>query len=65
MTITHQTVLDRDGNPTAAIIPWQDFLEFAEARGLDLSDEEVGLLREALDDSAQQKDGAFVPADEV
>lgn len=25
MTIHHQTVLDENGNPTAAIIPWDEF----------------------------------------
>lgn len=27
MTISHQTVLDAEGHPTAAIIPWEEFLE--------------------------------------
>lgn len=25
MTITHQTLMDADGNPTAALIPWDEF----------------------------------------
>lgn len=25
MTITHQKLVDEDGNPTAALIPWEEF----------------------------------------
>lgn len=25
MTITYQTLMDADGNPTAALIPWDEF----------------------------------------
>ena len=25
MTITHQTLMDANGNPTAALIPWDEF----------------------------------------
>jgi len=27
MTITHQTLLDEEGKPTAAVIPWSQFKE--------------------------------------
>lgn len=30
MIIEHQKIVDADGNPTAAVIPWDDFQEFQE-----------------------------------
>ena len=42
MAITHQTVVDKDGQPTAALIPWKEFELIRERLGeddLDLSDE--------------------------
>ena len=30
MTITHQTLLDEEGKPTAAVIPWDEFKEICD-----------------------------------
>jgi PHD/YefM family antitoxin component YafN of YafNO toxin-antitoxin module len=39
MTITHQTLLDHEGKPTAALIPWDEF-EVIRDR---LADEDISL----------------------
>jgi hypothetical protein len=65
MSIPHQTDLDQEGKPTAALIPWDAFIELVEAQGHDLDDNERSELREALADSKADQAGAFVPAHEV
>jgi len=65
MTLTHQTVLGEDGKPTAAIIPWDVFVEIREAHSLDLSPEESAELREARADAEAGNSEAFVSADDV
>lgn len=65
MTITHQTVIGKDGKPTAALIPYAQFVELVETYGLDFTDEERAAIREAQEDRAAGNDGAFVGLDEV
>lgn len=48
MTITHQTVVDEQGVPAAALIPWAEFLLIQEIlEGGEVTDEEAAALREA------------------
>lgn len=65
MTITKKLVLDENGEPSEVLIPYAQFVELAEACGLDLDEEEQGELREALTDSLAGNRSAFVPASEV
>lgn len=50
MTITHQTVVDSQGKPAAALIPWAEFLRIRELLEDEVSDEEAAALREAESD---------------
>ncbi len=68
MTITHQTVLDEDGNPTAALIPWDEFqlirAELGEVGNESLSSEwkaELDRRMEGIKDGTTQG----IPHDEV
>jgi PHD/YefM family antitoxin component YafN of YafNO toxin-antitoxin module len=60
MTITHQTVVDSQGKPAAALIPWSEFLLIQEIlEGADVSDEEAAALREAEADRRSGDRNAF------
>jgi len=65
MTITRKLVLDEKGDPAEVIIPYAQFIEIVETYGLDLDTDELRLLREAREDSAQGRRENFVSADEV
>ncbi len=64
MSFTYQTVLDQDGRPSAALIPWDQFVDLMEANGLDLSEQDREELREAMRDSLDGNRSAFVREDE-
>lgn len=60
MTITHQTVVDEQGKPAAALIPWAEFLLIKEIlEGGEVSDEEAAALREADADRRAGNRNAF------
>jgi PHD/YefM family antitoxin component YafN of YafNO toxin-antitoxin module len=60
MTITHQTVVDSQGKPAAALIPWSEFLLIREIlEGGDVTDEEAAALREAEADRRSGNRDAF------
>ena len=66
MTISHQTVLDKDGQPAAAIIPWNEFLEIRELIDDDEpTQEELEACQEAEADRVNGNKDAFVPMAEV
>ena len=65
MTITRKLVLDEKGDPAEVIIPYAQFIEIVETYGLDLDTDELRLLRDAREDSAQGRRENFVSADEV
>ena len=65
MTITHKTVLGADGQPEAALIPWDEFIALTQPEELDLTPLEEKELREALNDSKVNNREAFIPADQV
>lgn len=65
MSFTFQTVLDQNGKPSAALIPWEQFVELMESNGLDLDDEMRSELREALQDSEKGIRSSFVREDEI
>lgn len=63
MTITHQTVLGEDGEPTAAIIPWEMFVrinkQLGDIHGDEASDDEAEAIAEAEIDREAGNDDAF------
>ena len=61
MTITHQTVVDSQGKPAAALIPWAEFLLIQEIlEGGDVTAEEAASLREAETDRRSGNRDAFI-----
>lgn len=61
MAITHQTVLDEEGNPSAAIIPWNVFMEIQDC--LDDGTPSPGELEAMLEADRDREEGnhsAFV-----
>lgn len=65
MSLSYQTVRDQDGIPTAALIPWNEFVELMESSGLDLPEAAREELREALRDSDSGIRSSFVREDEI
>jgi PHD/YefM family antitoxin component YafN of YafNO toxin-antitoxin module len=60
VTITHQTVVDSQGKPAAALIPWAEFLLIREILESDeASSEEADALREAAADRRAGRLDAF------
>jgi hypothetical protein len=60
VTIAHQTVVDEDRKPSAAIIPWDVFVEIQDAlSGENSSSGEIEAMREAERDRREGKPGAF------
>lgn len=60
MKIHHQTLLDSDGKPAAALIPWDEFLNIQELlAGVEVTDDEAEALREAEADRRSGNHEAF------
>lgn len=60
MTITHQTVVDSQGKPAAALIPWSEFLLIQELlESGEVTAEEAAALREAETDRRSGNRDAF------
>lgn len=58
-------VYDKDVRPLEVTIPYEKFVEFIEAHGLDLTEEErEGLCQAEVDSKAKNQD-AFVSMEEV
>lgn len=64
-SIDERIVLDRDGNPSEVLIPYDQYQKLIRMCGLDLDEIEQKELREALEDSRNGNDEAFVHASEV
>ncbi len=63
--LNRKIVVDGTGKPVEVIIPYEEFIDFVETYGLDLSDEErLGIL-EAKADIAEGDLSDFVTADEA
>ncbi len=61
MTITHQTVVDSQGKPAAALIPWAEFLLLQEIlEGNNITAEEASALHEAEADRRSGNRDAFI-----
>jgi len=58
-------VFDGDGKPSEVVIPYEQFVDFIEANGLDLSEEDVAGIRRAQSDIKAGNRDAFVSSEEI
>lgn len=56
---------DRSGKPLEVIIPYEQFIEFFEINGYDLSERDKTELREATADSDADNRDAFVSFEDI
>jgi hypothetical protein len=56
---------DRGGNPVEVVIPYEQFIDFIEAYGLDLAEEEKISIREAQSDRKAGRHENFIGADDA
>jgi len=64
-SLTKKLVVDEKGDPLEVIIPYQEFIDFIEEHGLDLTEEdEAGILEAEADIDAGNKE-AFVSLDDL
>jgi hypothetical protein len=70
-TMTAEAILeksvryDRGGTPVEVVIPYQEFIDFIEAYGLDLSKDEKEELREGISDREEGRQDRFVSSEEA
>jgi hypothetical protein len=69
--MTAETILeksiryDRGGKPVEVVIPYEQFIDFIETYGLDLSEVEKEELRGAIADKEEGRDDRFLSAGEA
>ena len=56
---------DAQGNPTQVVIPYDEFLEFVESRGLDLSETEQEQVLQSKKEFDEGNRENFIPLDQV
>jgi hypothetical protein len=56
---------DRGGKPLEVVIPYDEFVDFIETYGLDLSDEEKESIREAKADREEGRTENFVALEDL
>ena len=56
---------DRGGKPLEVVIPYEEFVDFVETYGLDLTDEEKAQIREAIADREAGRSENFVSLDDL
>jgi hypothetical protein len=56
---------DRGGKPLEVVIPYEEFVDFIETNGLDLTDEEKESIREAKADRQAGRMENFVSLEEL
>jgi hypothetical protein len=65
LKLRRKIVVDKNGTPKGAIIPWKQFYEMAEALGFDLDERVKSDLRAARSDFRHSKSKAFLPLSKV
>jgi hypothetical protein len=66
MKLEHKVVVDENGQPEAALIPWKAFVEIRETLGdAEPTEEEIKACREAEADRQAGNWDAFVPLSET
>ncbi|MCW1884381.1 hypothetical protein OKA04_06530 [Luteolibacter flavescens] len=56
---------DRNGKPLEVVIPYEDFIDFVETYGLDLTSEEKDAIEGSRRDLAEKRNDNFVGLDEA
>ena len=64
-TLEKRILFNEAGEPEEVMIPYQRFVEFIEAHGLDLTDEELESIAEARLDLQSGNATAFISHDEL
>ena len=59
------TRYDRGGKPLEVVIPYEEFLDFIETYGLDLTDDEKDSIREAKADREAGRSGNFIALEDL
>ena len=65
MSISYQTVIGEDGQPAAALIPWNVFVKLRELIDDEPTPEEIEAANEAEADRLSGNTEAFVPLNEL
>jgi len=65
VVLEKKIVFNSEGDPVEVIIPYAQFVAFAEAYGLDLTKTEVDAIHEAEADRVAGKRDAFISLDEL
>lgn len=65
MSITYQTVIGEDGQPAAALIPWNVFVKLQDLIDDEPTPEEIEAVTEAEADRRSGNPEAFVPLAEL
>jgi len=60
-----EILFDEDGTPSKVVIAYEKFIDFIEANGLDLSEEDKDGIREAEADLAAGNKDAFFSLEQV
>jgi hypothetical protein len=56
---------DRGGKPLEVVIPYEEFVDFIETYGLDLTDDEKDSIREAKADREAGRSGNFIALEDL
>ncbi len=63
--IQQNTRFDRAGSPLEVVIPYEQFIDFIEEHGLDLTDEEKQAIREAQADIKAGRHDRFISSEDM
>jgi PHD/YefM family antitoxin component YafN of YafNO toxin-antitoxin module len=63
--IHKKVVVDKNGNPTEVIIPWNEYNEMEELLGLDLDKSAIEDLKQAQKDRTSRKKAAYLELDTI
>lgn len=64
-TLTKKLVVDEQGEPLEVIIPYDEFVDFIETHGLDLSPDDQAAIRQAEADIDAGDEDAFVSLEDL
>jgi len=60
-----EILFNEEGKPSKVVIPYEKFIDFIEANGLDLSDDDIAGIREAKADFAAGNKDVIVSLEQV
>ncbi len=65
LALDRKIVVNQAGEPVEVVIPYDQFVDFMETYGLDLTEEEKEALREANADIENENWDAFIDAEDL